>query len=210
MSISVLIADDHKLVREAWNAVIRYDRDFTVVADCGSGKEAVELAMILKPDIILMDINLPHLNGIEATQQIHKMIPSSKVIAVSAHNHPSYVRKMIKAGAAGYVTKTSSKDELFVAMRNAIENKRYLCDETKNLLAEQAFNGDQTPGVACLTKREQEIILLIKQGLTSKEIAGHFGLSVKTVEVHRYNILHKLNLRNSAALVNYINHHVIN
>jgi DNA-binding NarL/FixJ family response regulator len=210
MKTTVLIADDHKLIRSAWGAVISADPGFSVIAECSSGNEAVELAILHKPDIILMDINMPDMDGIEATKQIHKKIPVSRIIGVSSHVHPSYARKIIKEGAVGYVTKTSSKEELFTAMQEALKNKRYLCEETKNIITEQAFDEEKKGGINALSQRELGIIHLIRQGFSSKEIADKIGISAKTVEVHRYNILRKLKLKNSAALVNYVHNHFIN
>lgn len=209
MSYSVLIADDHKLIRQTWSEIISANPHYSGVTQCSNGKEAVELALMYTPDVILMDINMPDINGIEATQLILKQTPLSKVIGVSSHMHPSYARKIFKEGAMGYVTKTSSIKELFTAMHDVLQNKRYLCEETKNLITEQAFNDDKQGGMHSLTKRETEIILLLKQGYSSIEIANQVNLSSKTVEVHRYNILKKLNLKNTAALINYVNNHVI-
>lgn len=210
MTYSVLIVDDHKLIRAAWSAVISSNPNYSVIAECSSGSEAMELTILHKPDIILMDINMPDMDGIEATKLICKKNSWSKIIAVSSHTHPSYARKIIKEGAVGYVTKTSSKEELFTAIKDALQNKRYLCEETKNLITNQAFDSDQGGGINSLSKRELEIVFFVKQGLSSKEIAAKTQISVKTVEVHRYNILRKLNLKNSASMVNYLNKHVIN
>ena len=204
--ITILIADDHTLVRETWSFILNTDERFQVVAECGSGEEAVELAKELRPNIVIMDINLPGINGIEATQQIRKFSPNSKILGVSLHTQPTYARKMMQKGAMGYVTKNSSREEMFKAILEIQEGKRYICDEIKNILSEQVISGDdQTNGVNALSQREIEIIAFIKKGYSSKEIADDLHLSVKTVEVHRYNILKKLNLRNTAALVNFIN-----
>jgi DNA-binding NarL/FixJ family response regulator len=204
--ITILIADDHTLVRETWSFILNTDERFKVVAECGSGEDAVEQAKKLRPDIVIMDINLPGINGIEATQQIRKFSPNSKILGVSLHTQPTYARKMMQKGAMGYVTKNSSREEMFKAIMEIQEGKRYICDEIKNILSEQVISGDeQSNGVNALSQREIEIIAFIKKGFSSKEIADALHLSVKTVEVHRYNILKKLNLRNTAALVNFIN-----
>lgn len=204
--ISILIADDHTLVRETWSFILNTDERFKVIAECGSGEEAVELARKLHPNIVIMDINLPGMNGIEATQLIRKVSPASHILGVSLHTQPTYARKMIQKGAMGYVTKNSSKEEMFKAIIEVQAGHRYICEEIKNILSEQVINGeDQQSGLNALSQREIEIINHIKQGFSSKEIAESLELSVKTVEVHRYNILKKLNLKNAAALVNYIN-----
>ena len=195
--ITILIADDHTLVRETWSFILNTDERFNVIAESGSGEEAVELAKQLRPNIVIMDINLPGMNGIEATQLIRKYSPASKILGVSLHTQPTYARKMIQKGAMGYVTKNSSREEMFKAIIEVQNGRRYICDEIKNILSEQVINGeDQQTGLNALSQREIEIINFIKKGFSSKEIAESLDISVKTVEVHRYNVLKKLNLKN--------------
>jgi two-component system invasion response regulator UvrY len=204
--VTILIADDHTLVRETWSYILNTDERFKVIAETGSGEEAVELSKQLRPQIVIMDINLPGMNGIEATEQIRKYSPGSRILGVSLHTQPTYARKMIQKGAMGYVTKNSSREEMFKAITEVHNGRKYICEEIKNILSEQVINGqDQQVGLNSLSQREIEIIPYIKKGHSSKEIADALSISVKTVEVHRYNILKKLNLKNSAALVNYIN-----
>lgn len=207
--ISVLIADDHVLIREAWALTIQIDPRFSVVAQCSSGKQAVEEAKNLRPDLILMDINLPDIDGIEATQQICKSLPGTKIIAVSSHTQPVYVRQIIQKGAIAYVTKSSSKDELFIAITEALKGKRYICEEIRNIFTNEAFDDNgQKSGLNSLTKKEIEVISLVKKGFSSKEVAEKLEMAFKTVEVHRYNILKKLKLKNTAALVNFTYKHM--
>lgn len=204
--ITILIADDHTLVRETWSFILNNDPRFQVVAECGSGEEAVELARNLRPNIVIMDINLPGINGIEATHQIRKFSPASKILGVSLHTQPTYARKMMQKGASGYVTKNSSREEMYKAIIEIHNGKKYICEEIKNILSEQVISGEEPQsGLNSLSQREIEIITLIKNGHSSKEIAESLNISVKTVEVHRYNILKKLNLKNAASLVNFIN-----
>ncbi len=204
--ITILIADDHTLVRETWSFILNTDPRFNVIAESGSGEEAIELAKKLRPNIVIMDINLPGMNGIEATQQIRKFSPGSRILGVSLHTQPTYARKMMQKGAMGYVTKNSSREEMFKAIMEIQAGKKYICDEIKNILSEQVISGDDPQtGLNSLSQREIEIISYIKKGNSSKEIADALSISVKTVEVHRYNILKKLNLKNAAALVNFIN-----
>ena len=204
--ITILIADDHTLVRETWSFILNTDERFQVIAESGNGEEAVELAKQFRPDVVIMDINLPGINGIEATQQIRKFSPASRILGVSLHTQPTYARKMIQKGAMGYVTKNSSREEMFKAIMEIQAGRRYICEEIKNILSEQVINGEEPQsGLNALSQREIEIINFIKKGFSSKEIAESLEISVKTVEVHRYNILKKLNLKNSAALVNFIN-----
>jgi len=205
---TILIADDHTLVRETMGYILNSDPRFKVVADSGTGEEAIELAKNLRPSVVIMDINLPGINGIEATELIRKFCPGTKILGVSLHTQPSYARKMIQKGANGYVTKNSSKEEMVRAILEVNGGGKYICNEIKNNLTEQVIAGsEKKPGLNSLSQREIEIISLIRKGDSSKEIADALNISVKTVEVHRYNILRKLGLKNTAALVNFINHH---
>jgi DNA-binding NarL/FixJ family response regulator len=203
---TILIADDHTLVRETWSFILNTHPEFMVVGECGSAEDAIELAKQLRPHVVIMDINLPGMNGIEATSLIRKYAPTTKVLGVSLHTQPTYARKMIQKGAMGYVTKNSSREEMFRAIKEVHEGRKYICQEIKNILSEQMINGEEADGgINSLSARELEIIARIRKGDSSKEIAESLSISVKTVEVHRYNILHKLKLKNTAALINFIN-----
>src|SRR3954464_6123642 len=159
--ITILIADDHTLVRETWSFILNTDDRFNVVAESGSGEDAVELAKQLRPAIVIMDINLPGINGIEATQQIRKFSPGSKILGVSLHTQPTYARKMMQKGAMGYVTKNSSREEMFKAIMEVSNGKKYVCEEIKNILSEQVLSGDDQPtGLNTLSHREIQIISL--------------------------------------------------
>ncbi|MBS1597199.1 MAG: response regulator transcription factor [Bacteroidetes bacterium] len=204
--ISILIADDHKLIRETWSYILNNDPRFKVVAACGNGEEAVELAKEKHPGIILMDINMSPFSGLEATKQIRKIIPDSKIIGVTMHSQPAYAKKMLQIGAKGYVTKNSSKEEMIKAILEVYQGNKYVCEEIRNILSDQSLEETaDSPSINTLTEREMQIINLIKQGFSSKEIASNLEISLKTVEVHRHNILKKLKLKNSASLVNFIN-----
>jgi two-component system invasion response regulator UvrY len=204
--ITILITDDHTLVRESWAFILSNDPRFEVIAECGSGEEAAEMSRQLKPDIVLMDINLPGINGMEATLLVKKYSPGSKIICVSMHTQPAYTRRVMQNGAMGYVTKSSSKEEMITAILEVYNNRKYICNDIKNLLSEQILGEDEkAAGLNSLSAREMDIISHVRKGLSSKEIAALLAISVKTVEVHRYNILKKLNLKNVAALVNYVN-----
>jgi two-component system invasion response regulator UvrY len=204
--ISILIADDHKLIREIWSYILNADNRFKVIAEAESGELSIELAKKLNPDIIIMDINLPGLNGIDATEQIIKFNPAVKILAISLHTQPLYAKAIMKKGAMGYVTKNSTKDEMMHAIVQIMKGVKYICKEIKNNLTDQIIeNPNNDNGFNLLSPRELQIIQYIKQGLSSREIAASLKISEKTVEVHRYNSLKKLKLKNSAALVNYIN-----
>ncbi|MEI9910381.1 MAG: response regulator transcription factor, partial [Bacteroidota bacterium] len=204
--ITILIADDHKLIRETWCFLLNADPRFKVVSEAANGGDALELAKQHHPDIAIMDIDMPVINGMEATEQITKFCPGTKIISVSMHSQPVYVKKMMQKGALGYVTKSSSCEEMYKAIIEVHNNRKYICEEVKNILSKQMLSGDEERnGFDNLSKRELEIIGFIRKGYSSREIADPLCISVKTVEVHRYNILKKLNLKNTAAMVNYIN-----
>jgi two-component system invasion response regulator UvrY len=204
--ITILIVDDHTLVRETWSEILNTDPRFKVIAQAGTGEQAIEFARALKPQIIVMDVNLPGMSGIEATHEILKSSPESKVLGVSMHTQPAYARKMMQNGASGYVTKNSSRQEMFEALIEINKGNKFVCEEIKNILSDQMVSGnDPQKNVNSLSTREMEIVSCIQKGLSSKEIADLLFVSVKTIEVHRYNILRKLNLKNAAALVNFVN-----
>lgn len=206
--ISILLVDDHKLIRESWSFILNSDSRFEVIGETSNADEAVEIAKTKKPKIVLMDINMSPINGFEATKLVRKFSPTSKIIGISMHTMPAYARRMLQMGAMGYVTKNSSKEELLNAIIEVNDGKKYICDEVKNILAQQELEDDGVKAdLNLLSKRELDIVKLIKEGLSSKEIALRLDISLKTVEVHRYNILKKLDLKNTAALVNFINSH---
>ena len=204
--ISVLIADDHKLIRETWSYILNNDPRFVVVGECGDSEQAVEMSRAKRPMIVLMDINMNPISGFEATEKIRKVSPGSKIIGVSMHSQPAYAKKMLQVGAKGYVTKNSSKEEMIKAILEVQSGNKYICEEIKNNISELVLEENKDmPNVNSLTEREIKIINFINEGLSSKEIAEQLNISLKTVEVHRHNILKKLKLKNSASLVNFIN-----
>ena len=203
--VSILIADDHKLLRETLSYIIDSDPGLEVIAVCGDSQEAIEIAKIKKPDIVLMDINIAPFSGIEATQKIKQSSPASIVIGMSMHSDPVYAKKMLKMGARGYVTKNSSKDEILTAIMKVRQGEVYICKEIKDILAERLCgNSSSAPELSSLTKREMQIVHLVKEGHSSKEIAADINITKKTVEVHRHNILKKLKLTNAASMVNFV------
>jgi DNA-binding NarL/FixJ family response regulator len=206
--IRIVVVDDHTLVRETWSEILNSDPRFAVIAQAGTGEQAIELARKLHPDIVIMDVNLPGMNGIDATEQVISFSPGTKVLGVSMHTQPAYARKMMQNGASGYVTKNSSREEMVEAIVEICKGNKYICTEIKNILSEQMVNGDDPQKTMnSLSHREIQIVAFIQKGLSSKEIADLLFVSVKTIEVHRYNILRKLNLKNAAALVNFVNKH---
>ena len=206
--ITILLVDDHKLIRDSWSFILNSDPRFMVIGETSGGDEAVEIARNKRPQIVLMDVNMTPVNGFDATKQIRKFSPGSKVIGISMHTMPAYARRMLQMGAMGYVTKNSSKDEMITAIVEVNSGKKYVCDEVKSILAQQQLeDDDKEPDMNLLSRREIDVVQLIKEGMSSKEIALRLDISLKTVEVHRYNILKKLSLKNTASLVNFINSH---
>jgi len=202
---SIIIFDDHNLVAEMWSELINSDDRFAVVAICNDTSEkSLEIVKTKRPDVVIMDINILPLSGIDATKLIKKHSPGTKVIGVSMHNQPSFAKRMLKNGALGYVTKSSQKTEMFEAIQTVVSGKIYVCKEIQENLAKQVFEDDETPDISKLSEREVEVLKYIKDGLASKEIAEKLFLSTRTVEVHRSNILKKLNLRNTASLLKFI------
>ncbi|RYY24835.1 MAG: response regulator transcription factor [Chitinophagaceae bacterium] len=204
--ISVLIVDDHTLIRETWSFLLGRNENFEVISEVGDGQTAIEIARDKRPNIVLLDINMSPLNGFDVLKMIRKLSPGSKVIGVSMHSQPAYAKKMLRLGARGYVTKNSPRQEMLDAIGEVHKGNIYICQEVKNILSDQMLGDeDTTAGLNQLSEREMEVINQIRDGLSSKEIADKLGISIKTVEVHRHNILKKLKVKNTASLINYIN-----
>lgn len=204
--VSIMIVDDHTLIRETWSFLLGKNENFEVVAECGNGERAIELARDKRPDVVLLDINMAPMSGFDVLKMIRKYSPGSKIIGVSMHSQPAYAKKMLRLGAKGYVTKNSPRSEMMQAITEVSNNHVYVCQEVKNILSEQMLNGDQTnPDINNLSDREMQIVRALKEGLSSKEIAAELNISLKTVEVHRHNVLKKLKLKNTVSLINFIN-----
>jgi DNA-binding NarL/FixJ family response regulator len=204
--ITILITDDHTMVRETLSVLLNSDPRFNVIALAKTGEEAIELTKQFKPDIVLMDINLPGINGIVATQAIRKITSTTKIIGLSMQTLPSFVYQMIQHGAGGYVTKNSSFPEMCKAIIEVHNGRRYICDEIKDIIANNTLSGnDNETQFASVSEREIEIIEFVRKGFSSREIADCLKLSIKTIDAHRYNVMKRLKLKNVAALVNYFN-----
>jgi two-component system, NarL family, invasion response regulator UvrY len=204
--ITVLIVDDHTLIRETWSFLLGRNENFEVIAEVGDGQKAIDIARDKRPNIVLLDINMTPLNGFDVLKMIRKQSPGSKVIAVSMHSQPAYAKKMLRMGAKGYVTKNSPRQEMLDAIMEVNSGNTYICQEVKNILSDQMLSEeDHAAGLNQLSEREIEVINQIRDGLSSKEIADRLAISIKTVEVHRHNILKKLKVKNTASLINYIN-----
>jgi DNA-binding NarL/FixJ family response regulator len=203
--VRIIIADDHLLIAETWATLINLDPEFEVVKVYDNTKTMIDEITEVRPDIAILDININPFSGIEATTMIKKLAPGTKIIGVSMHNQPSFAKKMIRNGAMGYVTKNSSKLEMYDAIRSVMKGEKFICAEIQRNITNQLLVEEEDNKLSKLTEREIEIIKLIKNGSTNKEIAETLFLSPRTVETHRARILKKLGLKNSLSLVKYIN-----
>ena len=203
--IRIIIADDHLLIAETWASLINMDPNFEVVKVYDNTKTLIDEITEVKPDVAILDININPFSGIEATKMIKKLAPGTRIIGVSMHNQPSFAKKMMRNGDIGYVTKNSSKQEMYDAIKSVMEGQKYICAEIQKNITNQMLVDEDDNKLSTLTEREIEIIKLIKNGMTNKEIAEQLFLSPRTVETHRARILKKLDLKNSLSLIKYIN-----
>ena len=209
--IRVIIVEDQQILRQLWIEIFNGRGNIEVVGECGKQDEAIELISLKKPDIVLLDINLEQGSGIDALPLIRKISPRTRTIVLTMHDQPAYAKKMLQLGARGYVTKNSTIEEMFEAIDEVMENREYVCDEIKDILSDHALNEKiEGPDIKKLSLREIEIIKLMKEGLSSREISSVLYIGIRTVEVHRHNILKKLKLKNTASMVNFINHTALN
>ncbi len=203
--LRIVLADDHAMMRDGLVSLIDAQPDMQVVGQAGNGREAIARAHEMLPDIIIMDVSMPELDGIQATRQLKIAHPTLKVLALTAYDNPVYVRQLFDAGATGYILKNLAAQELIHAIRIVAEGQTYL-DPTMSESATSSPAGERLRGSVRrgeLTGREQEILLLVAQGYTNKEIAIRLTISVKTVESHKGNIMTKLDLKNRADAVRY-------
>jgi two-component system response regulator NreC len=206
MTTRLLIVDDHAVVRSGLRMLLENERNIEIVGEAGNAKEAIEAAARLKPNVILMDIGLPDLSGIDATREIKIRCPESVIVALTIHEDEEYFFKMLEAGATGYVPKRAAPEELLIAIRAAANGEVYLYPSLAKLLVRDYLTGgrpteEQNP--SDLTDREQEILTHLAEGATNDEIAAALVISPKTVARHRENIMRKLNLHSRAELVRY-------
>ena len=196
MSIKILLADDHKIVSECLRPLLNKQPDMRVVGEAENGRMAVKLAQQLNPNIVIMDIAMPDLNGIEATRQIIARCPGVKIITLSMNSDKRYVTGVLNAGASGYLTKSCSFEELVSAIRVVAANKKYLSPDISGIVIEESLVRSSTakskvPSI--LTMREREVLQLLAEGKTVKQVASQLYLSIKTVHTHRKQIMDKLN-----------------
>jgi DNA-binding NarL/FixJ family response regulator len=203
----ILLADDHKLMRSGLKALIEQQPDLTVVGEADDGRQAVVLAASLKPDLLVMDIGMPNLNGIEAARQITQANPGTAIVILSMHSDESYVLRALKAGAKGYLLKDSAESDLIRAVHAVAGGKSFFSPAVSKVLLDDYVRKLQRSGAEdaydLLTPREREILQLIAEGKSNKDVANLLNLSVYTVETHRSNIMEKLNLRGIPELILY-------
>jgi DNA-binding NarL/FixJ family response regulator len=206
MSIRVLLADDHKITRQGLRSLIEKQPDMEVVAEAENGREAVRLAAEVAPDVIIMDLTMPDLNGVEATRKILAQSPDIKIIALSMHSDALFVTEMLKSGAAGYLLKDCAFDELVRAIKTVMENKSYLSPSISGVVVEDYIHRLSTTdfkNADIISDREREVLQLMAEGKSTKQIAAKLHISVKTVETHRRQIMRKLDIHTVAELTKY-------
>ena len=198
----ILLADDHTVVRQGFKMILSAQPDLEVVGEAGNGREAVERASELKPDVVVMDVSMPELNGIEATRRIGEASPRSRVLALSMHKDAVYVREILRAGARGYLLKDSIESDLVAAVRAVGRGDGYLSPSVSDAVLSDYRKHVSDP-IDLLTSREREVLQMIAEGKTNKEIATLLNLSVYTVEAHRGRVMEKLNLHSTGELVRF-------
>lgn len=207
MSIRVLLADDHTIVRDGLRALLEKQPDMTVSGEASDGREAVQIAEENSPDVVVMDIAMPNMNGIEATRRIVATRPSTAVVILSMHQDESYVLRSLKAGARGYLLKDSLRSDVLEAIRSVAQGRSFLTRKVSRLMQEDYIRQMEQRGVEdsydLLTDREREILQLIAEGRTNKEVANVLNIGLTTVETHRTHILQKLGLHSVPELILY-------
>jgi two-component system response regulator NreC len=204
--VRVLIVDDHSIVREGVRMILSGQDDFDVVGEASNGREGVEIALRMKPDVVVMDISMPDMNGIEATAKIRAEMPDIEVLGLTMHEEDSYVFEMLKAGAAGYVLKRAASEDLVNAVRAAHQGHAFLYPSVAKMVVQdflQRATTQDRQNLDGLTAREREVLTLIAEGMTNQQIAGKLYISIKTVQTHRAHIMEKLNLHDRTELVRY-------
>ncbi len=203
----VLIADDHPLIRSGLRTVLEREGEFQVVAEAANGSEAIELAKLHKPDVVLLDVGMPRLTGLDAAKFIHEKLPRSRIVIVSMHADEGYVLRALNSGATGYLLKSSQDTEVLAAARAVVAGKSYFSPEVTRIMMAEHVDEMRRKGVddsyELLTLRERELMQLLLEGKSNQEIADRLFISLATAETHRNNILRKLKLHNLPELILY-------
>ena len=200
----IIIAEDHTIIREGLRALLASHPEFEIVGEAADGREAIRCVERLKPDLVLMDLSMPKMNGIAAIREIKKRFPDTKILALTVHKTEEYVLAALEAGSNGYILKDATHEELDMAIRNILSGKPYLCPNISGSVIQGYLEGQKSSRaltlLETLTAREQEVLQLIAEGYKNKEIAEFLFISVKTVDTHRTNIMKKLDLHSASAL----------
>lgn len=199
---TILLADDHTVVRSGFRVLLSAQSDFEVVGEAADGRDAVEQTVALSPDVVIMDVTMPNLNGIEATRRISQEAPRVRVLALSMHKDSVYVREILRAGARGYLLKDSGEKDLITAVRALARGEAFISPAVSDAVLTD-YRKHVTDPIDLLTSREREVLQLIAEGRTNKDIASALNLSVYTVEAHRGRIMEKLNLHSTGELVRF-------
>ncbi len=206
MSLRILLADDHRLFLGGLRALLQQERDFEVVGDAGDGRQAVRQARALRPDLVVMDLSMPGLNGIEATRRIAAELHGTRVLALSMHTEARFVEAALEAGASGYLLKDAALDELIKAVRAVVAGRTYLSPAIAGIVVD-ALRGHRPftrrSVHTLLTAREREVLQLVAEGRTTRQVADRLSMSVKTVATHRQHVMDKLHIRSIAGLTKY-------
>jgi two-component system, NarL family, response regulator NreC len=205
--VEIVLVDDHQVVRQGLRALLDAEADFRVIGEAGEGLEAIQLVERLHPDVLIVDLMIPNLNGLEVTRQVAQSTPRTKVILLSMHSNEAYVVESLQNGAMGFVLKDSNAHELLQAVREVVAGRRYLSpplteEAVEDYQQEKARSGNLDP-LEMLTGREREIFQLAAEGNSSSQIAGMLFISPRTVETHRANLMRKLSLRSQADLIRF-------
>jgi two-component system, NarL family, response regulator NreC len=210
--IGVLVADDHTIVRRGLVSLLSLAEGIEVIGEAADGRAAVERALELDPDVVLMDINMPLLNGLEATRKIKKEAPHIRILVLTAHDNEEYIIQVIRSGANGYLLKNSSADDLFAAIRSVYTGHAFFSPSVSRVILESYLKASSSPDdkehtnggtESCLTAREREILQLVAEGKTHQQIGDLLHISVRTVDTHCNNIMKKLDIHDSAGLATY-------
>jgi DNA-binding NarL/FixJ family response regulator len=203
MRTTIILADDHELVRKSIAALLRDEPDFEVLAECSNGRELLDLVSRQKPAVVIVDVAMPEMNGVEATRRIKEISPSTRVIVLSNYADGTYVRETLKAGAVGYIVKSGAAQDLIQAVRTGTRARVYLSDAISAIATSPVRQQGIDLGIKPLSTREREVLQLIAEGFTSKEVAALLGISATTVKSHRNHIMEKLNIHDKAGLTRY-------
>ena len=204
MKKRIVIAEDHAIVRAGLRLLVCSDEEYEVVGEAEDGHKAIDLAKILRPDLMLMDLTMPRMNGMEAIREIKRQCPQTRIIILTVHNSDEFILEGLRAGADGYVLKEASQAELKMAIKNILQGKSYICPGISEKVIEGYLKGKaeltSKTLMSSLTQREREVLKLIAEGYKNREVADLLCISIKTVEKHRENIMKKLDLHNASAL----------